>query len=658
MAFIDFGRDLCSDFSFSSKQEWLVTNGIGGYASGTIGGILTRRYHGLLIAALKPPVGRTLLLTKLDERVTYDEKNYTLFCNHWANGVIEPQGYLHIERFHLEGTTPVWTFSIGDAQIEKRIWMQPRENTSYIHYHLVRASETLEIEIKMFVNFRNHHDNTSTGDFETNILPVREGIQIQYSHSDHSLFVLSIDGKMTLEKNWYQDYFLSQESYRGLNPIDDHLLIGTLKASLEPGSHLGLVASTNPNPNLDSRGAYSERESYENQLIIQSGNSSSPQWLQQLILDADQFNVERHLPNGTTGGTVIAGYHWFGDWGRDTMISLPGLTLTTGRENFARKILHTFAQYVDQGMLPNNFPEVGEKPDYNSVDATLWYFEAIRAYFTKTKDRSFLEELFPVLSSIIDWFNHGTRYQIQVDPEDGLVYAGERGVQLTWMDAKVEDWVVTPRTGKPIEINALWYNALRIMGDFANQIEKPGEEYHYAADKNRTGFQRFWNQSRGYCFDVIDGPHGDDPALRPNQLIAVSLGHSPLSQKQKKAVVDVCARALWTSHGLRSLAPSEPNFIGQYGGDRRQRDGAYHQGTVWGWLIGPFVSAHLRVYRQPEKAFTYLLPLIRQMKSHGLGTLSEIFDGDPPFTPRGCISQAWSVAEVLRVWQEIMVEIK
>lgn len=655
---IDFGRDFCNDLSISSKQEWLVTNGIGGYASGTVSGLLTRRYHGLLIAALNPPVSRTLLLTKLDERVVYDDKNYALYCNRWVNGVIEPQGYSHIERFRLEGTTPVWTFSIGDAQIEKRIWMQQRENTIYIHYVLTRASESMDVEIKMFVNYRNHHENTSIGDFETNVLPINQGLQIQYSNSENSLFLLSNNGELILEKTWYQDYFLSMEAYRGLNPVEDYLLVGTLKGTLKPGGHLCLVAGTNPNPNLDSIGAYSERRSYEGKLIQQSGHITSPQEVKQLVLAADQFIVDRQLPDEVAGSTVIAGYHWFGDWGRDTMISLPGLVLTTGKENVAKKILVTFARYIDQGMLPNNFPETGEKPEYNSVDATLWYFEAIRAYLAKTKDREFLRELFPVLSSIIDWFNRGTRYQIHIDKKDGLVYAGEEGVQLTWMDAKVGDWVVTPRTGKPVEINALWYNALNIMVEFANQLEKSGADYHRAAEKNRRGFQRFWNRSRGYCFDVLDGPEGDDPTLRPNQLIAVSLPHSPLLEKQKKAVVDVCARALWTSHGLRSLASSEPNYTGKYGGDRRRRDQAYHQGTVWAWLIGPFVSAHLRVYQQPEKALTYLQPLIQQMKSHGLGTLSEIFDGDPPFTPRGCISQAWSVAEVLRVWQEITTEIK
>jgi predicted glycogen debranching enzyme len=301
-------------------------------------------------------------------------------------------------------------------------------------------------------------------------------------------------------------------------------------------------------------------------------------------------------------------------------------------------------------MLPNRFPDEGQAPEYNTVDATLWYFEAIRAYHAITGDDDLVEDLFPMLEEIIDWHRRGTRYQIQVDPADGLVYAGEEGVQLTWMDAKVGDWVVTPRTGKPVEVNALWYHALRCMADFARWVGGPTGYYEAMADRAVAGFARFWNAGAGYCYDVIDGPGGDDPSLRPNQLLAVSLLHSPLDDRQQRAVVDVCARHLLTSHGLRSLAPEDPGYIGRYGGDRRQRDAAYHQGTVWGWLLGPFVSAHLRTHGDREQARSFLRPVLQHLEAHGLGSLSEIFDGDAPFAPRGCIAQAWTVAEVLRAW--------
>jgi predicted glycogen debranching enzyme len=353
---------------------------------------------------------------------------------------------------------------------------------------------------------------------------------------------------------------------------------------------------------------------------------------------------------------VIAGYHWFGDWGRDTMIALPGLTLATGRPQLARNILHTFGRFVDCGMLPNVFPDAGETPEYNTVDATLWYFEALRQYYVATADTELLRELFPKLSEIIEWHERGTRFGIRVDPNDGLLYAGQEGVQLTWMDAKVGDWVVTPRIGKPIEVNALWLNALVTMTRFARTLGLRTETYEFLAKCARDGFKRFWNESANYCFDVIDGPEPYDSSLRPNQILAVSLPECPLTAEQQLAVVDACARHLLTSYGLRSLAPGYPNYQGRYSGGPRERDGAYHQGSVWGWLLGPFVLAHLRVYGDPIRAAAFLEPVPNHLKTGGLGSASEIFDGDAPFTPRGCIAQAWTLAELLRAWTAIAAE--
>jgi predicted glycogen debranching enzyme len=334
------------------------------------------------------------------------------------------------------------------------------------------------------------------------------------------------------------------------------------------------------------------------------------------------------------------------------MIALPGLTLATGRPEIAASLLRTYSHYVNQGMLPNRFPDAGELPEYNTVDATLWYFVAIHAYFQATGDRALLRDLFPVLEEIIAWHRRGTRYHIHVDPADGLLYAGEEGVQLTWMDVKVEDWVVTPRTGKPVEINALWYNALRIIHDFAGRLGEDTRDYAELAGRARSGFNRFWNETMGYCYDVLDTPDGSpDGSLRPNQLLAISLPYDLLTAEQQRSVVDACGRHLLTAHGLRSLSADDSAYVGVYGGDVRKRDGAYHQGTVWGWLIGPFVSAHLRVYQDVAQARSYLTPLLHHLADHGVGSMSEIFDGDPPFTPRGCIAQAWSVAELLRVWK-------
>ena len=380
--------------------------------------------------------------------------------------------------------------------------------------------------------------------------------------------------------------------------------------------------------------------------------------MRQLLYSADQFIVQRETVVEKEGHSILAGYHWFSDWGRDTMISLPGLTLTTGRTQIARSILLTFSQYVDKGMLPNRFPDIGEKPEYNNVDATLWYFDAIHKYYKATGDYDLIKELFPVLHEIIEWHFHGTRYHIQVDPADGLLFAGEPGVQLTWMDAKVDNWVVTPRIGKPVEVNALWYHALCLMAVFADQIGKSSAIYMEAAQKARTNFIRFWNEAAGYCFDVLDGPNGNDPALRPNQLFTISLPEGNqrepelLEPLKQKAILKACELHLLTPFGLRSLAPGDPAYIGHYSGSSRERDTAYHQGTVWGWLIGPFASAHLKVFKDKETARSFLMPLLDNLSTHGVGSISEIFDGDPPFKPRGCIAQAWSVGALLWAWQE------
>jgi predicted glycogen debranching enzyme len=648
---LDLGRQVCGHLSASEQREWLVTNGLGGYASGTVAGLLTRCYHGLLVAALEPPLGRTLLLTKLDETAVYDRRTYPLFANRWASRHVDPAGFLHLERFHLEGTTPVWTFACADAVLQKRVWMQLGANTTYVRYDLTRASESLNLCVKALVNYRNHHGNTHAGEWQMSVEPVAHGLRVMAFEGASALHLLSERAEATPQHEWYRDLFLSLEAYRGLDALDDNLYVGHLCAELQPGESLTIVASTEAVPNLDGRSAYLERQAYEQRLIAESGQENELPHTRQLVLAADQFIVRRSLPPNAEGRSVIAGYPWFGDWGRDTMISLPGLALVTGRHEIAARILRTYAQYVDQGMLPNRFPDEGELPEYNTVDATLWYFEAIRAYHTETGDDALLGDLFPVLEDIIEWHRHGTRHGIHADPVDGLLLAGEQGVQLTWMDAKVGDWVVTPRIGKPVEINALWYNALSSMVGFGRCLGKPMAAFEAAAEQLRAGFARFWCESAGYCYDLLDGPDGDDASLRPNQLLAVSLRYSPLSVEQQRAVVDVCARHLLTSHGLRSLASDDPAYLGHYGGNQRQRDAAYHQGTVWAWLIGPFVGAHLRVYRDPKAARSFLQPLIHHLADHGIGSISEIFDGDPPFPPRGCIAQAWSVAELLRAWQ-------
>ncbi|MDA0266899.1 MAG: glycogen debranching enzyme N-terminal domain-containing protein [Cyanobacteria bacterium] len=666
---LQFSRDICGDLAQAEQREWLITNGIGGYGCGTMAGLLTRHYHGLLIAALKPPLGRTLLFAKLDETVHSGDETYQLGCDRWSPNTLTGHGYRHLERFHLEGTTPVWTYALGANLLEKRVWMEPGANTTYGRYTLIRGIAPIQLQIKGFANYRDHHHSTHANDWQMQVETVADGLKITAFEAATPLYWRVDRGALTPEHTWYQGYHLAIEQYRGIDATDDHLHVGTVNATLDPGASLTLVVSTDPTADRDGAQALKRRYDYERSRLPIPLQNTEPEGaspcaptpfptgpegtnlypltpLAQLHLAADQFIVDRTV-EGTPGKTIIAGYPWFGDWGRDTMIALPGLTLATGRFDVARTILQTFACYLDQGMLPNVFPEAGQTPHYNTVDAILWYFQAVRAYWVTTEDQAFLAELFPVLETVIQWHQTGTRYQIHLDT-DGLLYAGEAGVQLTWMDAKVGDWVVTPRIGKPVEVNALWYNALVTMGEFAQVLGKASEPYQYLADQARQGFQRFWQGERGYCYDVLDGPDGDDATLRPNQIFAVSLPASPLTAAQQKAVVDTVARRLLTSHGLRSLDCRHPDYVGHYGGDPLQRDGSYHQGTVWGWLIGPFVQAHWRVYEDATAVGQFLQPLVAHLGSGCVGNLSEIFDGEAPFIPRGTFAQAWTVAAVLQ----------
>ncbi|MBI2371113.1 MAG: glycogen debranching enzyme family protein [Deltaproteobacteria bacterium] len=655
---LDWGREICGHLGTAESREWLCANGIGGFASGTIAGLLTRRYHGLLVAALKPPLGRTLLVAKVDDSIEYGGLMRPLFANRWADGTVEPHGYREIERFRLEGTSPVWAYACADALLEKRVWMEPGANTTYVRYRLLRAAGPVELELKVLVNYRDHHAATRGTGWQMTVEPIPGGLRVVAFEGAHPFVLLAEGPEVHPTHTWHHGFHMAREQERGLEYQEDHLHAGTFRMPLRPGAASTLVLSAEAAPRLDGEKAWQRRQRYETRILArwrraQPAARRAPTWIQHLVLAADQFVVRRPLPDEPDGMSVIAGYPWFGDWGRDTMISLPGLTISTGRPEVARRVLTTFAGFVDRGMLPNRFPDAGEAPEYNTVDAALWYLEAIRAYHMATDDDAFLTQLFPKIEEIIHWYRGGTRYGIAEDPADGLLRSGEPGVQLTWMDAKVGKWVVTPRIGKPVEVNALWYNALCAMARFARRLGQLVDPWDTLAARVREGFARFWNEGAGCCYDVIDAPEGDDRALRPNQIFAVSLPESPLSPERQRQVVDACARHLLTSFGLRSLTPGHPQYQGRYAGGPRERDGAYHQGTVWGWLLGPFVRAHLRVYHDPEAARAFLLPMAHHLTDYGVGSIAEIFDGDPPFTPRGCIAQAWSVAETLRAWLQV-----
>jgi predicted glycogen debranching enzyme len=680
---IQFGREICGDLPSAASREWLVTNGLGGFASGIVTGSATRRYHGILFAALHPPVGRTQLVAAVDEIAHYSGSDFSLATHQWAGGSVDPQGFRLIERFHLDGMNPVWTYALADALLEKRIWMRQGENTTYLQYTLVRASASLSLDLKVLVNYRDFHATTHAGDWHMRIDPIENGVVVTAFDGALPFYLKCANASCEIHSEWYRNSFFPAEQERGLDDREDHLFAASFNAELPVGESILLVCSTEANALLDAQTASAEQDNHHAKLFQfwQEAHSTpedrdagsegqledAPTWLWQLVLAADQFIVKRPLPATagdpakaalpveTDGRSIIAGYHWFADWGRDTMIALPGLTLTTGRPEVARRILLAFARFVDGGMLPNNFPDAGGSPEYNTVDAALWYFEAVRQYFSVTQDAVTLQKLFPVLTSMIEAHVAGTRYNIHVDPADGLLYAGGPGLQLTWMDAKIGDWVVTPRTGKPVEINALWINALETMKQFAAILVRPSQRYDTLSAHAAASFPKFWNAERQCCFDVIDAPEiGADASLRPNQIFAVSLPFSPLTASQQKSVVEICAKQLLTSHGLRSLAPGENGYGGHYGGDSHARDSVYHQGTVWGWLLGPFALAHFRVYGDRAAALRILEPLGRRIHAYGLGTVGEIFDGDAPFAPRGCIAQGWTVAELLRAWHHVV----
>jgi len=665
-AAISFGPAICNDLTAAEQREWLVTNGIGGFASGTVAGSATRRYHGLLVAALNPPAGRTLLVGGLDELASIDGKTHPLATHRWASRAIAPEGYLSILRFQLDGKIPVWTYQLGNVLIEKRIWMKYGENTTFVQYTLVDAATVVALDLKALVNYRDYHSATHAGDWRMRIEPVKNGVSVTAFQGAAPFYLRSAEATCEPQHVWYRDCFFSRESERGLDDREDQLYAASFHARIERGQTVTLVLSAEKEIRHDGEVAHKEEGKRERKLLTLAreltqapSGEPTPPWLSQLVLAADQFLVKRSLPGQTSGKTVVAGYHWFGDWGRDTMIALPGLALSTGRADIARQILLAFSRFVDGGMLPNNFPDSGAAPEYNTMDATLWYFEAVRQYFAATQDSGTLKKLFPVLEKIIGAHVKGTRYNIHVDPADGLLYGGGPGVQLTWMDAKVGDWVVTPRTGKPVEINALWVNALENMSQFAGTLGLSSDAYEQLATTAKSNFVRFWNDERNICFDVIDSPGiGNDSALRPNQIFAVSLSVSLLSLEQQKAVVDACASQLLTPFGLRSLAPRERDYTAVYSGSPRQRDAAYHQGTVWGWLLGPFALAHYRVYKNRATALALLEPLANSIDSYGLGTLAEIFDGGPPHLPQGCIAQAWTVGELLRAWKELRAQPK
>ncbi len=650
---IRIGSAVCGDPVIAAEHEWLICNGLGSYGCGSVAGGPTRSYHGLLVAALGAPAdpgSRTLLVADLQEQAGR------------AGGPPRPLDHRALVAFGLEGTVPAWRWAIGDALLEKRLWMRPGAHTSTAHYRLLQGSAPLQLELTVLVNARSHHGGSDHPAMALEAVP--RGVRITPAVAGVPPFtVLSDRGRTQLAApdDWCCGMPLSAERERGLAASTDHLRAAVITVELsEAAPTLTLVASTEPEPLLDGERSLAERRGHEAALLAQwraarpGLAASAPCWVRQLVLAADQFVVARG-----DGASLLAGYPWFSDWGRDTMISLAGLTLATGRPAIAARILRTYAGHVSAGMLPNRFPDDGRplgEHDFNTVDATLWFFEALGAYHRASGDTALIAELLPTLKGIIAAHCSGTRHGISRDPADGLLRAGAPGQQLTWMDAKVNGEVITPRGGKPVEVNVLWFCALRRMARFAALCGEPADAYARLADQARHGFQRFWNAADGCCFDLLDGPGGPDAAIRPNQLLAVALSEELLSAAQARQLLQVCGQRLLTPLGLRSLDPADPAYRGHYGGDPVARDRAYHQGTVWAWWLGPWALAHARVHGSAGPALRWLEAIGDHLATAGVGSISEIFDADPPHRPRGCIAQAWSVAEVLRAWTELTPE--
>ena len=651
---IRFGEKICTNLDAGLRREWLETNGLGGFASATINGCNTRRYHGLLVAATKPPVGRFVLLSKLEETLIIDGRRYELGTNRYP-GVIHPVGFQYLKQFRLD-PFPAFTFGVETTQVEKKVFMIQGENTTVIQYRVKGKTDRIQLEIRPLIAFRDYHSLTHENEGLNPRIEQQPGeISVSPYPRLPTLHLANNADQVESTWHWYRNFEYEAERERGLDFTEDLVNPCVLVFDLSSEPKATIVASTESH-DVDAAEEYCKREISRRKENAQR-SPVDDDFVTSLAAAADQYIVSRDE-------SVIAGYHWFSDWGRDTMIALPGLTLPTLRYDVARGILRTFAQHVDRGMLPNRFPDAGETPEYNTVDATLWVFEAVRAYLAYTGDLDFVQqELYSVLSDIIAWHVRGTRFGIKLDSA-GLLNSGESGVQLTWMDAKVGDWVVTPRRGKPVETQALWYNAVCIMEDIAARLddETARKRYNNMAALTKWSFNRLlWNEKGGYLYDVVNGG-SPDASIRPNQIFAVSLPHSMLSPDRAKQVVGIVEQHLLTPYGLRSLAPSDPQYRGRYIGDGVSRDGAYHQGTVWPWLMGPFITAYIKVNAGSEsarrQAEDWLAPLKDHLTDAGLGHISEIFDGDAPHRPVGCIAQAWSMAEILRATVEAIYGIR
>lgn len=648
-----YGKSNWRTFEQGIQKEWLLTNGIGGFSNSTIIGANTRRYHGLLVASLKPPVSRHLILSKIDESITIGEETFNLFSYEVPGFIMK--GYNYMEAFERE-PLPKFIYRVGEVYIEKTVSMVYGENTVAVVYHVRSGQERINIKLTPLVNFRDYHHSSKKEHLSFERTVMGEDLvklKPKYYDIDISLFC-NEGGFKAMDYSWFYNMDYAIERERGIASTEDHYIPGYFDIDIEPNQekYITVIATVEKelklkdgltiiNNEIDRLDALVKKAGYEDEFA------------KTLVKSADNFIVHRESTNAKT---IIAGYPWFTDWGRDTMIALPGITLVTRRFDDAKEILYTFSKYVKNGLIPNVFPDEGNEPPYNSVDAPMWYFEAVNKYINYTKDYDFVKEnIYDGLKQIVEYFEKGTHFDIRMD-EDFLITAGNERTQLTWMDAKVGDWVVTPRHGKAVEINALWYNALRIMGALSEHYGESSKNYLDLAEKVKKSFEKsFWNDEKKCLYDCLTGTYKDDK-VRPNQIMSVSLSYPIIDGEMAKSVVNKVYKELYTAYGLRSLSPKCKEYVGIYIGDQYRRDGAYHQGTVWTWPLGHFITAYFRVNDYSDKAKKDAMNFIESIEDHlkdaCIGSISEIFDGDEPLIPRGCYAQAWSVAEILRAYVE------
>jgi glycogen debranching enzyme, archaeal type, putative len=632
-------------FENAARREWLSVNGVGSYASGTVSGAATRRYHALLVAALRPPLGRMALFSKVDETITVLDSHFDLSANRYPSNVVFPDGWHYIAEF-TPFPVPTWTYRMpGDTVLVKRVFMARGKNTVYVTYMLREAPSNATLTLTPLVCWKEYHAEMHpwTG------FPVAQeqevaGWSLQATPDAPTLRLIAPGAKWTPAGWWHEQIIHDREAERGQDHVEDLYCPAVATMTLRVGQTVALIGTIEPDEPADDTLALAEIIAHEKALREAARVPEEDLVGRALVECADAFVVR--APGVRT--TLLAGFPWFTDWGRDTFIALPGLCLTTGRAAVAREVLESFAGFVSEGMIPNRFPDYGETPQYNTVDATFWFVHACDAYLKATGDRDFQKTLLPVLEQIIEAHVAGTRYGIQVDPEDGLLASGESGVSLTWMDARIGDWTVTPREGKAVEVNALWLHALHTVAELKGG--RAAKQYQELAAQAGASFAaKFVRPDGRGLFDVIGRDGAPDYAIRPNQVIAAALPHTPLRPEQLRAVLDTATTELLTPFGLRTLAPSDPNYRPYYSGDQRHRDSSYHQGTVWAWLAGAYVDLYRKVHGPDADVSHLIAPFEAQLSEYGIGGIGEIFDGDAPFRPDGCPWQAWSVAEVLRV---------